>query len=65
MSMLRDVLRGARDMGRLMAGIPSYQGYVAHMRAHHPGDAPMSEADFCRDRQAARFGGKPGSSGCC
>jgi uncharacterized short protein YbdD (DUF466 family) len=27
-------------------GIPDYERYLAHLAAHHPGDAPLSRRDF-------------------
>ncbi|MGR6328034.1 YbdD/YjiX family protein [Sphingomonas sp. XXL09] len=52
------------DTARAMVGQPSYRAYVDHMAAHHP-DAPvMTEAQFFRDRQQARYGGRGGGR-CC
>lgn len=60
------LLRGLRDGGRLMVGVPSYDAYLRHAREHHPDVPPMSEADFIRNRQAARFGeGGRGGFRCC
>ncbi len=53
----------AVDTARLAIGIPSYETYVAHVRAHHPEREPMSADDFFRERQAARYSG--GSGRCC
>lgn len=50
---------------RLMVGLPDYGGYVAHMQATHPDQAPMSYEDFFRERQAARYGGAGKMSRCC
>ena len=55
-----------RDSARLMAGLPSYDGYLAHVRAAHPEREPMSYAEFVRDRQDARYGvGGKGGFRCC
>jgi uncharacterized short protein YbdD (DUF466 family) len=27
-------------------GIPDYERYLAHVAAHHPGEAPLSRRDF-------------------
>ena len=55
-----------RDSARLMAGLPSYDGYLAHARAAHPDQEPMSYAQFVRDRQDARYGaGGKGGFRCC
>ena len=48
---------------RAIAGAPDYDRYVAHMRARHPGTAPLSVGEFLAERQRARFE-KPGSR-CC
>ena len=58
------VLTLARDTARLMIGLPSYDAYRAHMAERHPERAPMSEAEFFRERQEARFGAKGGGK-CC
>ncbi|USI73178.1 YbdD/YjiX family protein [Sphingomonas morindae] len=50
-------------MARLMVGLPDYDAYRAHMAQHHPDRAVMSERDFFRDRQRARYGG--GGGRCC
>jgi uncharacterized short protein YbdD (DUF466 family) len=51
---------------RLMVGIPDYDTYVAHRRAHHPGEPVMSYTEFFRERQQARYGGAGGRiSRCC
>ncbi|WP_081865688.1 YbdD/YjiX family protein [Chondromyces apiculatus] len=60
------VARGLRDMARLMVGVPSYETYVEHMRKAHPGEAPMTYAEFFRERQEARYGGRGrGGFRCC
>ena len=54
------------DGARLIVGVPRYEDYVAHMARTHPDQAPMSYAEFFRDRQAARYGGaKGGGLRCC
>ena len=56
----------AVQTARLMVGIPDYETYVAHRRAHHPGEPVMSYADFFRNRQQARYGDGPGRiTRCC
>lgn len=63
---LAALLRGLRDGGRMMVGVPSYDAYRRHTHTHHPDATPMSEAEFVRDRQAARFGeGGRGGFRCC
>ena len=44
-------------------GIPDYERYLAHVAAHHPGEAPLSRRDFSAraiERKYARAGPK-----CC
>jgi uncharacterized short protein YbdD (DUF466 family) len=50
---------------RLMVGQPDYDAYVQHMRRVHPERPIMSYAEFFRDRQEARYGGKGGAGRCC
>ena len=66
-SELRDNVQTAgRYLGpamRLMVGLPDYDGYVAHMRATHPDQPPMTYEAFFRERQNARYGS--GAGKCC
>jgi len=48
---------------RRIIGVPDYDAYVAHVRAHHPEQEPMGERDFHRERLSARYS-RPGSR-CC
>jgi len=57
--------RRAVQTARLMVGIPDYDTYVAHRRAHHPQEPVMSYAEFFRERQKARYGGEGGRIGRC
>jgi uncharacterized short protein YbdD (DUF466 family) len=44
-------------------GIPDYERYLAHVAAHHPGEAPLSRRDFSAraiERKYSRTGPK-----CC
>ena len=52
-------------VARLMVGQPDYDAYVQHMLRMHPERPVMSYAEFFRDRQDARYGGKGGSARCC
>lgn len=61
---MRRWLERARETARLMVGQPSYDAYVAHMKARHPGETPMDATAFFRDREQARYGGKGGGR-CC
>lgn len=48
---------------RAILGAPDYERYVAHVRARHPDRAPMTRAEFARERLAARYD-RPGAR-CC
>jgi uncharacterized short protein YbdD (DUF466 family) len=49
-----------------MVGVPDYDTYVAHRRAHHPDQPVMSYAEFFRERQVARYACEKGRfKGCC
>lgn len=48
---------------RLAVGVPDYATYVAHLRRAHPDRIPMSEAEFARERMAARYA--RGRGRCC
>jgi uncharacterized short protein YbdD (DUF466 family) len=62
---LRFLWGRAVQTARLMVGIPDYETYVAHRRAHHPGEPVMSYAEFFRERQRARYASERGRLGCC
>ena len=56
----------AVQTARLMVGVPDYDAYVAHRRAHHSGEPIMSYAEFFRERQQARYACEKGRlRGCC
>ncbi len=57
------LLHKCLQTARLAIGIPDYEAYVAHRRAHHPGERVMSREEFFRERLAARY--RRGSSRCC
>ena len=59
----RDVMMRGAETARLMVGVPDYDAYLAHRRAHHPGEAAMSRTEFHRDRTERRFAA--GTSRCC
>jgi uncharacterized short protein YbdD (DUF466 family) len=50
-------------IARACAGIPDYDAYLAHWRAHHADTPPLDRAAFLREREAARYG--RGRSRCC
>jgi uncharacterized short protein YbdD (DUF466 family) len=47
---------------RRILGVPDYERYLAHVQVAHPGQAPMTEKEFFRERLEGRA--KPGSR-CC
>ncbi|SFK57788.1 Uncharacterized short protein YbdD, DUF466 family [Sphingomonas sp. NFR04] len=47
----------------LIAGVPSYERYLAHMAACHPDQPPQSRAAFFAARQRERYG--RGKGRCC
>ena len=57
------LLRRVERALRAIAGAPDYERYVAHVRARHPGQAPMSETEFVRRRLDERYA-RPGTR-CC
>jgi uncharacterized short protein YbdD (DUF466 family) len=63
---LAQLMAWRRQVGRtlnLMVGMPDYDTYVAHMKAH-PDRCVMTYEEFFRERQEARYGGKGGGR-CC
>lgn len=63
MTRLRALVARAAQVTRRIVGVPDYEGYVAHLRAHHPGARPLSRDEFLRDVLARRYE-RPGSR-CC
>ena len=61
---LAEVRKALRQTARLMCGVPDYEGYVAHLRLHHPDQPVPSYEEFFRQRQDARYG-RSGSARCC
>ena len=58
--------RTAQTARFIMAGVPDYQVYIAHRRAHHPVEPIMSYPEFFRERQQARYACEKGYfGGCC
>ncbi|GJE28714.1 YbdD/YjiX family protein [Methylobacterium organophilum] len=54
------------DGARLMVGQGDYGAYVAHIAKTHPDQTPMTEREFFRNRENARFGvGNTGGFRCC
>ena len=61
---MKGLLTTARRMAHMMVGMPDYDAYLHHMRAHHPGQPAMDRTQFFRERQDARYGGRNGGK-CC
>ena len=49
-SLLGRAGRGIRWYVRNLMGDTAYETYIAHHRRHHPGEDPMTERQFWRDR---------------
>ena len=65
--MFNDLSKFSKYLGqaaKLMVGLPDYETYAAHVRVTHPELIPMTEIEFFRDRQEARYGAGR-SGGCC
>lgn len=58
-----NVLTRVLAVVRRIIGVPDYDVYVAHMRAHHPDCAISSRDDFLRERMADKYS-RPGAR-CC
>ena len=67
--MTKRIVRFGAVLGRIatvlhrVVGAPDYQGYVAHVRACHPGAVPIGPDEFYRSRLEERYN-KPGAK-CC
>lgn len=61
---MKRLLYKLSQTARMMVGVPDYENYARHMRAHHPEQPVMTPAQFFRERQEARYGGKNGGK-CC
>jgi uncharacterized short protein YbdD (DUF466 family) len=59
----RDRIERAACVVRRIIGVPDYERYVAHVRAHHPNTEPLTEEEFIRQRLADRYS-RPGTR-CC
>ncbi|HEY6529604.1 MAG TPA: YbdD/YjiX family protein [Cellvibrionaceae bacterium] len=52
---LKQFWRLCQQTANLMVGQGDYQNYLAHMRSHHCGVVPMTEAEFFRYHQNSRY----------
>jgi uncharacterized short protein YbdD (DUF466 family) len=55
--------RAAARAARLVLGVPDNERYLAHMRAHHAAETPLSRDEHLRERLHQRYN-RPGSR-CC
>ncbi|SFE70320.1 YbdD/YjiX family protein [Nitrosomonas sp. Nm166] len=62
---ITQTMRQLSQSMRLMVGVPEYSTYVDHMRNAHPDQPVMSYAEFFRERQETRYGGKGRLNRCC
>lgn len=58
-----DAIKRAADVVRRVVGVPDYDRYVAHVRACHPGTAPMTREEFEASRLEMKYS-RPGQR-CC
>ncbi|WP_448663277.1 YbdD/YjiX family protein [Sphingomonas sp. CJ20] len=59
----KGIWSGVREALGLIAGVPSYERYRAHMAACHPDREPKSRGAFFAACQRARYG--RGKGRCC
>jgi len=59
----RDLLARAATTFRRIAGMPNYDAYLEHLRAHHPECAAPSEKEYYELYLAGKYAG--GGSRCC
>jgi uncharacterized short protein YbdD (DUF466 family) len=60
---MKEIFSQLRQTALLMVGQSSYDAYLTHVRAHHPDREPMTQIEFFRDRERARYGS--GGGRCC
>lgn len=62
----KTIMQYLKQFFSLLVGVPSYEKYVEHMQAHHPGEPIQSRKEFFCEAQDARYNGKDGKiSRCC
>jgi uncharacterized short protein YbdD (DUF466 family) len=59
--LLKAFFRRAAQTLRLMVGVGDYDGYLLHVRQHHPDLTPMTRSDYFQYCQAARYPTKDGA----
>ena len=52
---MKNLFQRAIETARLMVGVGDYQKYCAHMQRHHPDVAAMTETEYFRYGQNARY----------
>ncbi|HVI52371.1 MAG TPA: CstA-like transporter-associated (seleno)protein [Candidatus Sulfotelmatobacter sp.] len=52
----RAFVKGVKQTGRLMIGVPDYENYVRHRQTTHPDLPVMSYEEFFVERQNSRYG---------
>lgn len=52
---MKKTLAHLTDTLRLMVGVGNYQQYCTHMRQHHPDAQVLSETEYFRYGQEARY----------
>ncbi|HEX9484728.1 MAG TPA: YbdD/YjiX family protein [Gemmatimonadaceae bacterium] len=57
------IMRRVGALARRVIGAPDYEGYLSHVRVHHPHTVPLTRGEFARDALARRYE-RPGSR-CC
>ncbi|GJD34532.1 YbdD/YjiX family protein [Methylobacterium aerolatum] len=63
---LRTLTKCVCDGARMMVGQGDYGAYAEHIRRTHPDREPMTETEFFRNRENARFGvGNTSGFRCC
>lgn len=63
---LSSIMKYRKQFLSLLVGVPSYENYVEHMKAHHPNEKIQTRAEFFCEAQESRYSGKDGKvSRCC
>ncbi|WP_409304317.1 YbdD/YjiX family protein [Peribacillus sp. SCS-155] len=63
---IAEIVRLRNQFISLLVGVPSYEAYVEHMKAHHPEQEVKSRKQFFCEAQEERYNAKGGKvSRCC
>lgn len=60
-----NLVQRAAQTCRMMVGVGDYARYCEHMQQHHPELTPMTEGEYFRYCQAARYPSKGGKISRC